>query len=520
MIEKFKKVKSYSNPVDYFNREITFEELIAVLTIKGQPIFSERNGKYYDNNSLSVKDPAELKHLGNGRVLLTQPNSLHLPQDIQITFFEIFCQARFNGNWQGCANYIHLQIMKQSIPFISIGGDYFRIIKRKNALGTETIKIKPYKKDEIKEEYGKASIQLIPRFADYTNEPDNTSAYQQVHGDYYNVYNEVFFRPLPKPKPFPHIQLMMEHIFGEQIELGYRYLQCLYLHPKQILPILCLVSEKRDTGKTTFMDFIQMWLGENCVPLDPKALTDKFNSIYANKLMILVDETMLEKQSAIERLKSIATQKTMSVNMKFVAEYTVDFYGKIIIASNMVKKFMRIDEEEIRFWVRAVPVPKTKVTDILKKMHDEIPALLHYLESLPEIDFSRSRMVFTKEEIKTDALDAVMQESYSGLRKELQILIQEHFNEYPNLTEFYATATDIKDKWFANNNQIGRHYISSVLTEEMKMERSEGQIQYYPFGIHSGTGEKRNRAFRFANSVCNEIGVQVTASYSDELLPF
>jgi len=516
MLEKFKKVKSYSNPVDYFNKEVSFQELLPLLTMKGKPIFSERNGKYYDNFSLSVKDPAEIKPKGKGSVMLTQPNSLHLPENIEISHFEIFCQARFNGNWQGCANYINLQIMKQSIPFISIGGDYFRIIKRKNALGTETVKIKPYKKDEIKEEFGKAAIQLIPRFADYTNEPDNTESYQQVHGEYYNVYNKVFFKPTPKPKPFPHIQMMMQHIFGEQIDLGYKYLQCLYLHPKQILPILCLVSEKRDTGKTTFMDFIQMWLGENCVPLDPKALTDKFNSIYANKLMILVDETMLEKQSAIERLKSIATQKTMSVNMKFVAEYTVDFYGKIIIASNMIKKFMRIDEEEIRFWVRSIPEPKNKVTDILRKMNDEIPALLNYLHSLPEIDFSRSRMVFTKDEIKTDALNDVVKESYSGLRKELEILIQDHFNEYPNLSEFYATATDIKDKWFAHNNQIGRHYINSVLTEEMKMERSDVQIQYHPFGLPSQSGEKRNKALRFVNNNC----MQTTANNFDEILPF
>lgn len=517
MIEKFKKVKSYSNPVDYFNREITFAELIGLLTIKGQPIFSERNGKYYDNHSLSVKDPSELKQAGKGRIILTHPNSLHLPQEIEITYFEIFCQARFNGNWQGCANYIHLQIMKQSIPFISIGGDYFRIIKRKNALGTETAQIRPYKKEEIKEEFGKAAIPLIPRFSDYINEPNNTEEYQQVHGELYNVYEKVCFKATKQPQAFPNIEMMMEHIFGDQKELGYKYLQCLYLHPKQILPILCLVSEKRDTGKTTFMDFIQMWLGENCVPLDPKALTREFNSIYANKLMILVDETMLEKQSAIERLKAIATQKRMAVNMKYVADYTVDFYGKIIIASNMIKKFMRIDEEEIRFWVRKIPVPKIKVTDILKKMHDEIPALLNYLHSLPEIDFSHSRMVFTKEEIKTDALDAVVQESYSGLRKELEILIQDHFNEYPNLTEFYATATDIKERWFSNNNQIGRHYISSVLIEEMKIERTETQLVYYPFGIANPTGEKRNKALHFKNSVCSAVD---DAHNFDAALPF
>ena len=38
-----------------------------------------------------------------------------------------------------------------------------------------------------------------------------------------------------------------------------------------------------------------------------------------------------EKQTAVEKLKSIATQKVMTVNNKFVSQYTVPFYGKIIL---------------------------------------------------------------------------------------------------------------------------------------------------------------------------------------------
>jgi len=495
MLEKFKTAKSYGNPIDYFNREVTFTELTSLLTIKGKPIFSEQNGKLLDFFSENPMQPAELKDLGNGHITLTEANSLKLPQNTPITYFEIFTQARFGGNWSGAANYIQFEVMKVPLPFVCIGGDYYRIIKKRNNLGSTTERIKPMKKDEIKEEFGKGAIRNVPRFSDYVNEPDNTDAYQQVHGEFYNVYSKVHYKP--SKGAYPHIEMMMEHVFGEQIELGYRYLQCLYLYPKQILPILCLVSEKRDTGKTTFMDFIQMWLGDNCVPLDPKALTQQFNSIYANKLMILVDETMLEKQSAIERLKAIATQKTMSVNQKFTAEYVVDFYGKVIIASNMIKKFMRIDSEEIRFWVREIPIPKRKVTDILKKMREEIPALLAYLQSLPQPDFSRSRMVFTKEEIHTDALEAVVTESYSGLRKDLNILIQEHFNEYESISEFYASAKDIKERWFAHNNQINYHYISSVISDEMKIEKSDSKLVYYPFGVIENGKEKRNWVFSF-----------------------
>jgi len=494
MLEKFKTAKAYSNPVDYFNREVTFSELLSLLTKKGEPIFSERNGKHYDNYSESVKKPAELKEIEPGKAILTEKNSLNLPDNTPLSFFEIFTQARFADNWSGAANYIHMEVMKKAIPFICVGGDYYRILRRKNTFGSISEKIKPIKKEEIKEEFGKNAIKLIPRFSDYINEPDNTEQFQHVHGECYNVYNKVHYTP--KKGEYPHIQMMMEHIFGEQTELGYRYLQCLYLFPKQILPIICLVSEKRDTGKTTFMDFLQMWLGDNCVPLDPKALTSQFNSIYSNKLVILIDETMLEKQSAIERLKAIATQKTISVNQKFTAEYVVDFYGKVVIASNAVKKFMRIDSEEIRFWVREIQAPKRKVTDILKKMQTEIPALLQYLNTLPAPDFTKSRMVFTKEEIRTSALDAVVKESKSGLCKELEIFIANHFEEYENLAEFHASPKDIKDKWFAHNNQISMHYIKGVLLDEMKVPKEIESTRYSPFGIPLDL-QKRNWPFKF-----------------------
>ncbi len=56
---------------------------------------------------------------------------------------------------------------------------------------------------------------------------------------------------------FPNIKKLVSHIFGEQYELGMDYLQLLYLRPVQKLPILLLVSEERNTGKTTFLNFLK-----------------------------------------------------------------------------------------------------------------------------------------------------------------------------------------------------------------------------------------------------------------------
>ena len=62
---------------------------------------------------------------------------------------------------------------------------------------------------------------------------------------------------------FPHIHDFFAHIFGEQVELGYDYLQLLYLRPLQRLPVLLLVSDERNTGKTTFLNLLKSIFGGN-----------------------------------------------------------------------------------------------------------------------------------------------------------------------------------------------------------------------------------------------------------------
>lgn len=56
---------------------------------------------------------------------------------------------------------------------------------------------------------------------------------------------------------FRDIEKLMHHIFEEQYELGLDYMQLLYMQPTQKLPILLLVSEERNTGKTTFPNFLK-----------------------------------------------------------------------------------------------------------------------------------------------------------------------------------------------------------------------------------------------------------------------
>jgi len=147
------------------------------------------------------------------------------------------------------------------------------------------------------------------------------------------------------------------------------------------LPVLALVSTERETGKTTFLNYIQMLFGENSTLINPSDLMSNFNDAYATKNIIMVDETVIDKAHTVEKLKSIATAKTMSVSQKFVQHYSVPFFGKVIVCTNKENDFMRIDEEEIRFWVRKIKViTGKKNTNIENDLFNEIPKFLKYLE--------------------------------------------------------------------------------------------------------------------------------------------
>ena len=62
------------------------------------------------------------------------------------------------------------------------------------------------------------------------------------------------------------------------------YLQLLYLQPIQKLPILLLVSEERNTGKSTFLNFLKALFQNNVTFNTNEDFRSQFNSDWAGKL--------------------------------------------------------------------------------------------------------------------------------------------------------------------------------------------------------------------------------------------
>lgn len=406
--------------------------------------------------------------------------------------FQILTHIRFKNNYFHSLSFVKFSLMKINLPYIRVGTDYYKVINKEDRYGGISQQLKAWKKEEIKLDHNSDLIQRIDKYDDFTIVPDNIN-YQQSLNGFYNLYPK--FQHEPKQGDCKTSMMFLKHIFGEQINLGLKFMKLLFEHPKQIMPILVLVSTERETGKTTFLNWISMIFGQSSVMVSPTEITRDFNSLYANKNIIMIDEAVAEKGATVEKLKSIATAKSITVNQKFVSEYSIPFYGKIILCTNKETDFMKIDDDEIRFWIRKINPITEKNTHIESDLFKEIPAFLNYLLQLDEIDFSKSRMVFTKDEIATDSLNCVKEESRSGLHKELIILIDDYFDNN-NLDSFEATPKDIKERWFAFNHNFSISYIRKVLKDEMKLKTSKLK-KYYPFDIRQPNGDKTGTPFIF-----------------------
>lgn len=514
-MDKFKKpeLNTLLNPVDYFNFFGSFTGIFD--GVKEAIVKSETEICGVLEGAINEGDiDIPTFTLVEGLVHTHRKNKLKIDVGSKISKFMLLTAVKFKGDYSAAISFVTFYVMKSEVPYIRVGTNYFKMIKKHDRYNNENFILKPWNKDEIKLDHGKQILSLIYKFDDFTIVPSNLD-YQPVLNNCYNLYCKFVHVPYSKPVTMdmmPATMGVMNQIFGEQLDLGFKYMKVLYERPWQILPVLSLVSFKRGTGKTTYLNWIQMLFGENCTLINPADLTISFNDSYATKNIIMIDETVIDKAHTIEKLKSIATAKTMSVSQKFVNHYSVPFYGKIIMCTNKETDFMRIDEEEVRFWVRKLEPLESKLdTNIEEKLFNEIPMFLRYISDLPEIDYSRSRMVFTEDEIKTASLFNIKEESKSTLRKEIEYFVTDVFDNYPGMEYFEMTPKDIKDKWFLRNQNVSISYIRKVLKEEMKVPYSGEVKRYRGLPGEDLLNQKLGRVYKFVNK-----NVDPTAASDDQ----
>jgi hypothetical protein len=285
--------------------------------------------------------------------------------------------------------------------YVRVGTTLHKIVRRPLISGDYVEDKIVWSYETLRQDYGKNDLPEIDKYDGFCIIPDHID-YRQVHGTYLNQYEPV--NHVPCPGEFPHIHSFLEHIFGEQIELGLDYLQILYIRPTQMLPILLLVSNERNTGKTTFLRFLKMIFGKNATFNTNEDFRSQFNADWAHRLLVLVDELLLNKMEDTEKIKNLSTAGDYKIEAKGKDRREIEFFAKFILCSNNEKNPIIIPKEEVRFWVRKInPVEKDNIR-LREQMSIEIPHFLHFLLHRKLSTNSESRMWFNPAILETPAL--------------------------------------------------------------------------------------------------------------------
>ena len=171
--------------------------------------------------------------------------------------------------------------MSQKTPYIRVGTTYYKVIEKPLISGDKTYVLVRWNRETIVSDHGKTYVSTVPKFDGFCCIPEHLN-YQQIVQGFYNIYNEIPFAPSSEKENLknniPFSLNFVAHIFGEQLELGLDYLKILLQFPTQILPILCLVSKERATGKSTFIKWLREIFGLNMTYIKGDSFGSQFNS--------------------------------------------------------------------------------------------------------------------------------------------------------------------------------------------------------------------------------------------------
>ncbi len=380
--------------------------------------------------------------------------------------------------------------MKKDIKqYIRVGIDYFKetIIP----MTGEDIKVlRRWNKQTIVDDFGRDALKKIEKFDGFCFIPAHDN-FQKIINGFYNRYEPISYQINSKGS-WGKIEILLRHIFGEQYDLGLDYLSLLWKQPTQILPIFCLVSEERNTGKTTFLNLMKAIFEGNMTLNTNDDFRSRFNSDWAGKLIIAIDEVLLDKKDDSERIKNLSTAKYYKAEAKGKDKEEVEFFGKFILCSNNEENFVKIDSNEIRYWVRHIPTLGNNIKpNLLDELIKEVPAFAYFLNTREIITKMTTRMWFTKEQIHTEALDVLITGNRTNIEKELEEMLKDEFAVFETDTLCYTTK-NLVEMLRSRGVSSSSNYIATIMKTKYNLDYKNSSYKWY-----------RSEIFNVENNVSN-----------------
>ncbi len=363
--------------------------------------------------------------------------------------------------------------------FIRVRTTLYKIVEQPKLNGGYVRKRIVWNNETLRQDSGKDYIGSVPKYDGFCTVPEHLN-YRPIVGKFLNLYEPIDHHP--KEGDFSYIRSLVRHIFGEQYELGMDYLQLLYLQPIQKLPIPLLVSEERNTGKSTFLNFLKLLFQNNVTFNTNEDFRSRFNFDWAGKLLIVVDEVLLNRREDSERLKNLSTTLSYKVEAKGKDRDEIAFFAKFVLCSNNEHLPVIIDAGETRYWVRKIDRLQSDDTDFLQKLKAEIPAFLHFLQHGTLSTEKENRMWFAPSLLHTEALQKIIRSNRNRLEIEMHELILDIMKSVGTDT-FSFCYDDILLLLAQSQIKAERHQVRKVLQECWKLTPAHNTLTYTTYQV-------------------------------------
>ena len=149
-----------------------------------------------------------------------------------------------------------------------------------------------------------------------------------------------------------------------------------------------------------------------------------FNDDWVSSLLIVIDETFLERQQDSERIKNLSTALKYKSEAKGKDRNEIDFFAKFVLCSNNEDSFVYVEPNETRYWVRKILPFEQENIYLLSQLKIEIPHFLFFLLNRPISTQNESRMWFKPALIRTPSLLKLLRRNRSKIELEMFEVIQ------------------------------------------------------------------------------------------------
>lgn len=363
--------------------------------------------------------------------------------------------------------------------YMRVGTTLYKVVNQPCASGGYEKRRVIWNNSTLRQDYGKNYLATVPKYDGFCTVPDHLNYRKEIDG-FLNLYEPI--EHTPQIGDFPNIRSLVLHIFGEQYNLGLDYLQLLFLQPLQKLPILLLVSEERNTGKSTFLNFLKAVFGDNVTFNTNEDFRSQFNSDWAGKLLIVVDEVLLNRREDSERLKNLSTTFNYKVEAKGKDRTEIAFFAKFVLCSNNEYLPVIIDAGETRYWVRKINPLQNDDTNFLQKLKEEIPAFLFFLTQRELSTEKESRMWFNPKLTHTAALQKIIRSNRNRLEIEMAELFLDIMSNM-NVESVSFCLNDLMTLLIYSQVKAEKHQVRKVVQEVWKLTSAPNSLSYTAYEI-------------------------------------